>query len=235
MKLLVSPINTVEAKAALDGGADIIDVKNPKEGSLGANFPWMIRAVIEEIESKKPVSATIGDFNFKPGTASLAALGAAASGADYIKIGLYDIQTVDQAEELLSKVVKSIKDYDPNKMAVAAAYADYTRINSISPMLLPEIGAKVGFDVVMIDTGIKDGRSTFEYMSEEELTKFVDDSRKLGLTTALAGTIKFEDIDALNRINPDIIGIRGVVCGGDRSSEIKKELVEEFMAQMNHS
>ncbi len=235
MKLLVSPINTVEARAALDGGADIIDVKNPKEGSLGANFPWMIRAVIEEIESKKPVSATIGDFNFKPGTASLAALGAAVSGADYIKIGLYDIQTVDQAEELLSKVVKSIKEYDPNKKAVVAAYADYTRINSISPMLLPEIGAKVGFDVVMIDTGIKDGRSTFEYMSEEELTKFVDDARELNLTTALAGTIKFEDIDALNRINPDIIGIRGVVCGGDRSSEIKKELVEEFIAQMNHS
>jgi uncharacterized protein (UPF0264 family) len=109
MKLLVSPINTTEAKAALDGGADIVDVKNPKEGSLGANFPWMIRAVIETIESKKPVSATIGDFNFKPGTASLAALGAAASGADYIKIGLYDIQTTDQAEELLSNVVRSIQ------------------------------------------------------------------------------------------------------------------------------
>ncbi|HDJ38712.1 MAG: (5-formylfuran-3-yl)methyl phosphate synthase [Methanosarcinales archaeon] len=232
MKLLVSPINPTEALASLNGGADIIDVKNPREGSLGANFPWMIRAVIKAIESKKPVSATIGDFNFKPGTASLAALGAATSGADYIKIGLYDIQTADQAEELLSEVVRSIKDCDSDKQAVSAAYADYTRINSISPMLLPEIGAKVGCDVVMIDTGIKDGRSAFEFMSEEELTTFVDDARDLGLTTALAGTIKFEDIDMLNRISPDIIGIRGVVCGGDRSSEIKQELVEEFKARM---
>ncbi len=99
-------------------------------------------------------------------------------------------------------------------------------------MLLPEIGAKVGCDVVMIDTGIKDGRSAFEFMSEEELTKFVDDARDLGLTTALAGTIKFEDIDMLNRIGPDIIGIRGVVCGGDRNTEIKQELVEEFKARM---
>ncbi len=232
MKLLVSPINPTEAKAALDGGADIVDVKNPKEGSLGANFPWMIRAVIEAIESKKPVSATIGDFNFKPGTASLAALGAAASGADYIKIGLYDIQTTDQAEELLSNVVQSIKGYDPNKFAVAAAYADYRRINSISPLLLPEVGAKVSADVVMIDTGIKDGRSLFEFMSEEELTRFVDDARDLGLTTALAGTIKFEDLDVLRRINPDILGIRGVVCGGDRNDEIKQELVEEFKSKM---
>ncbi|MEA3324614.1 MAG: (5-formylfuran-3-yl)methyl phosphate synthase [Euryarchaeota archaeon] len=232
MKLLVSPINPTEAKAALDGGADIVDVKNPKEGSLGANFPWMIRAVIEAIESKKPVSATIGDFNFKPGTASLAALGAATSGADYIKIGLYDIQTTDQAEELLSNVVQSIKGCDPNKFAVAAAYADYRRINSISPLLLPEVGAKVGADVVMIDTGIKDGKSLFEFMGEEELTRFVDDARGLGLTTALAGTIKFEDLDVLRRINPDILGIRGVVCGGDRNAEIKQELVEEFKSQM---
>ena len=233
MKLLVSPINPIEAKAAFDGGADIIDVKNPKEGSLGANFPWVIRAVIEAIESKKPVSATIGDFNFKPGTASLAALGAAVAGADYIKMGLYDIRTTDQAEELMSKFVQSIKEYDPNKMAVTAAYGDYRRINSISPLLLPEVGAKTGVDVVMIDTGIKDGRSVFEFMNEDELTKFVDDARDLGLTTALAGTIKFEDLDALRRIDPDIIGIRGVVCGGNRNDEIKKELVEEFKSQMN--
>ncbi len=233
MKLLVSPINTIEAEAAFAGGADIIDVKNPKEGSLGANFPWMIHAVVEMVNSRKPVSATIGDFNFKPGTASLAALGAAVSGVDYIKTGLYDIQTSDQAEELLSKIARSIKEYDSSKMVVAAAYSDFRRINSISPLLLPEIGAKVGADVVMIDTGIKDGRSTFEFMSEEELTRFVDDARDLGLTTALAGTIKFEDLDALNRINPDIIGIRGVVCGGDRNAEIKQELVEEFKAQMS--
>jgi uncharacterized protein (UPF0264 family) len=39
--LLISPINTQEAREAINGGADIIDVKNPKEGSLGANFPWV--------------------------------------------------------------------------------------------------------------------------------------------------------------------------------------------------
>ncbi|MEA3229961.1 MAG: (5-formylfuran-3-yl)methyl phosphate synthase, partial [archaeon] len=81
-------------------------------------------------------------------------------------------------------------------------------------------------------TGIKDGRSTFEFMGEEELSQFVDNARDFGLYTALAGTIKFEDIDLLKAINPDIIGIRGVVCGGDRNSEIKQELVEKFKAQM---
>ncbi|KAF5423599.1 MAG: hypothetical protein C5S44_03130, partial [Candidatus Methanocomedens sp.] len=173
MKLLVSPINLEEAKTAYNGGADIIDVKNPKEGSLGANFPWVIRSV-KEAMGKTPVSATIGDMNYKPGTASLAALGAAVSGADYVKVGLYDVQTTEQAIDMVEHVVKSVKDYDPSKKVVISGYADYKRINSIPLRELPPICADYGADVVMMDTGIKDGRSTFEFMTNEELSQFVE-------------------------------------------------------------
>lgn len=232
MKLLVSPINVEEANICKLGGADIIDVKNPKEGSLGANFPWMIKAV-KQAAGHTPVSATIGDFNYKPGTASLAALGAAVSGADYVKVGLYDIHTNEQALDMLTKIVRAVKDFDKNKKVVASGYSDYKRINSISPFELPVIGKEAGVDVVMMDTGIKDGRSTFEFLNEEELMEFVSISRKHGLQTALAGTIKFEDIPALIRISPDIIGVRGCVCGGDRNSTIRKELVEKLMMAIN--
>ncbi|MFA0822640.1 MAG: (5-formylfuran-3-yl)methyl phosphate synthase [Methanomethylovorans sp.] len=228
MKLLVSPINEEEAIAAYKGGADIIDVKNPKEGSLGANFPWVIRSVKEAIGSKKPISATIGDFNYKPGTASLAALGAAVAGAQYVKVGLYDVQTEDQALEMLTNINKAVKDFDPSRKVVASGYSDYKRINSISPFLLPAIGKKAGVDVVMVDTGIKDGRSTFEFMSEEELAQFTGSIRELGMESALAGTLKFEDLPTLKRIQPDIIGIRGMVCGGDRTACIQQELVEKL-------
>ena len=232
MKLLISPINPEEAIAAYEGGADIIDVKNPKEGSLGANFPWVISSVKEAIKSGKPISATIGDFNFKPGTASLAALGAAVAGANYIKVGLYDVQTEEQALEMLTNINRSVKDYNPDLKVVASGYSDYERINSIDPQLLPAIGAKAGVDVVMVDTGIKDGRSTFEFMDEEALTKFTAAIREVGLLSALAGTLKFEDLPALRRIDPDIIGVRGMVCGGDRSSVIKAELVEKLRNEM---
>ncbi|WP_340820414.1 (5-formylfuran-3-yl)methyl phosphate synthase [Methanolobus sp. WCC4] len=232
MKLLISPINPEEAIAAYEGGADIVDVKNPKEGSLGANFPWIIKSVKESINSGKPISATIGDFNFKPGTASLAALGAAVAGAQYIKVGLYDVQTEEQALEMLTNITRAVKDYDPTKKVVASGYSDYERINSINPHLLPEIGAKAGVDVVMVDTGIKDGRSTFEFMDEEELTKFTSAIRAVGLESALAGTLKFEDLPVLKRIQPDIIGVRGMVCGGDRTSCIKAELVDKLKNEM---
>ncbi len=234
MKLLVSPINVEEAKIARLGGADIIDVKNPKEGSLGANFPWMIKAV-KKAAGSIPVSATIGDFNYKPGTASLAALGAAVAGAEYIKVGLYDIKTKEQAMHMLINIVRAVKGFDRKKKVVAAAYSDYARIDSISPLELPKVGAMAGVDVVMVDTGIKDGRSTFEFLTEQELKQFVSSAKNHGLKTAIAGTIKFEDMPLLKRISPDIIGVRGCVCGGDRNSTIIKELVERLKAEMGEA
>ncbi|WP_440946672.1 (5-formylfuran-3-yl)methyl phosphate synthase [Methanosarcina sp. T3] len=231
MKLLVSPINREEAIIASLGGADIVDVKNPKEGSLGANFPWVIRDVKEVVNGRQPISATIGDFNYKPGTASLAALGAAVAGADYIKVGLYDIQTEAQALELLTKVTQAVKDYDPSKKVVASGYSDYERINSISPLLLPAVAAEAGVDVVMVDTGIKDGKSTFEFMDEKELKEFTDLAHECGLENAIAGSLKFEDLPVLERIGPDIIGVRGMVCGGDRRTAIRQELVEKLVAE----
>ena len=77
MLLLISPINHDEAIESIEGGADIVDVKNPKEGSLGANFPWVIKDIRELTPDDMLVSATLGDVPYKPGTVSLAAMGAA--------------------------------------------------------------------------------------------------------------------------------------------------------------
>jgi uncharacterized protein (UPF0264 family) len=221
-------MNIVEARAALAGGADILDVKNPKEGSLGANFPWAIRAVVDLAGGRVPVSATIGDLDYKPGTASLAALGAAVSGADYVKAGLLGVKTRTQAEEMLEGIVKAVKDFDSGKKVVAAGYSDYIRAGCVSPMLLPAAAAKAGADLVMVDTAVKDGRSTFEFMSEQELKDFISLGHREGLEVALAGTIGFEHLEMLKRLNPDIIGVRGIVCGGDRRSAIRAELVEKL-------
>jgi uncharacterized protein (UPF0264 family) len=232
MKLLVSPRDVEEAKAVIRGKADIVDVKNPKEGSLGANFPWVIKAIKELIAREggngMELSAAIGDFDFKPGTASLAALAAVSVGADYVKVGLYKITTSEQAIELLEGVVRAVKDYDPAKKVVAAFYSDYKRINSISPFEITEIGNAVNIDVSMVDTGIKDCRSTLEFLGEDELRTFVAESKALGLDTALAGALTFDDLPAIKAINPDILGVRGMVCGGDRNSSVRAELVTEL-------
>ena len=227
MQLLVSPSSISEAHSAVD--ADIIDVKKPSEGSLGANFPWVIREI--KAFAKKPVSAAIGDFPYKPGGASLAAYGAACAGADYIKIGLA-FPGKDHAREVIEAVTKAVKDEFPEKFVVIAGYSDYERMGTISPFDIAPITAACGADFAMIDTGIKDGRSTFSFMDEATLARFIEGNRKLGLGTALAGSLKFDDIDALKRINPEIIGVRGMVCGGDRNGTIREDLVKTALARI---
>ncbi|KUG21042.1 hypothetical protein ASZ90_009210 [hydrocarbon metagenome] len=225
MQLLVSPSSIEEAKNSLC--ADIIDVKKPSEGSLGANFPWVIRGV-KELAGRKPVSAAIGDYDYKPGGAGLAAYGAACAGADYIKIGLM-FSGEERAREVIAAVTKAVKDEFPEKYVVISAYSDYERLGTISPFAISSLAAEAGADVAMIDTGKKDGKSTFDFMDEETLARFIRQNRDLGLKTALAGSLKFEDIPALKRINPDIIGVRGMVCGGDRSDTIRADLIDRLL------
>jgi uncharacterized protein (UPF0264 family) len=227
MQLLVSPSSIEEARRSVT--ADIIDVKKPSEGSLGANFPW----VIKEIKSfaQKPVSAAIGDFTYKPGGASLAAYGAACAGADYIKIGLA-FDGVMRARDMITAVVKAVKDEFPEKNVVIAAYSDYKRMGTISPYDMAPIAAELGADIAMVDTGIKDSKSTFEFMNEAELASFTARNTDLGLKTALAGSFRFEDITILKRINPDIIGVRGMVCGGNRNATINEDLIATALAMI---
>jgi (5-formylfuran-3-yl)methyl phosphate synthase len=225
MQLLVSPSSIAEARHST--AADIIDVKKPSEGSLGANFPWVIREI--KAFSKKPVSAAIGDFDYKPGGASLAAYGAACAGADYVKIGLA-FSGQEQANDVIDAVVKAVKDEFPKKNVVICAYSDFERMGTISPFDMAPIAAECGADFAMVDTGIKDRQSTFAFMDEGKLRSFTEKNRKLGLGTALAGALKFEDIDALKRINPDIIGVRGMVCGGDRNATVREDLIQAAIA-----
>jgi hypothetical protein len=227
MQLLVSPSTIDEAKRSV--AADIIDVKKPSEGSLGANFPWVIREI--KAITQKPVSAAIGDFDYKPGGAALTAYGAACSGADYIKIGLA-FEGMEKARDMIGAVVRAVKEEFPEKFVVIAAYSDYERMHSISPFDMAPIAAECGADFAMVDTGVKDRQSTFAFMNEDILRSFTETNSDLGLKTALAGALKFEDLGALKRINPDIIGVRGMVCGGDRNATIREDLVNSALAMI---
>jgi len=217
--LLISPINTEEAHEAIEGGADIIDVKNPKEGSLGANFPWVIKSIREMTPEDMLVSATVGDVPYKPGTVSLAALGAAVSGADYIKVGLYGTKNYDEALEVMKNVVKTVNEYSADVIVVASGYADAHRIGALDPMEIPKVAADAGADLAMVDTAVKDGKTLFDFMNEEKIARFNNEIHSYDLKSALAGSVKKEHLQTLYNLGTDVVGIRGAACvGGDRNS-----------------
>ncbi|MGZ7159678.1 MAG: (5-formylfuran-3-yl)methyl phosphate synthase [Methanobacterium sp.] len=236
MLLLISPINTAEAHEAILGGADIIDVKNPKEGSLGANFPWVIKSIREMTPKNMLVSATLGDVPYKPGTVALAALGASVSGADYIKVGLYGTKNYDEALEVMKNVVKTVNDYNEDAIVVASGYADATRVGAVDPMEIPHVAADAGAKIAMVDTAVKDGKTLFDSMDEEKISIFNDEIHDYGLKSALAGSIKKDQLQTLYNLGCDVVGIRGAACvDGDRNSgQIHRSAVMELKKLMDN-
>ncbi len=236
MKLLVSVVDKKEALEGIKGGAHIIDVKNPKEGSLGANFPRVIKQVKEVVPKNVEVSAAIGDMPNLPGTASLAALGAAVSGADYVKVGLFGVKTAEEATTLMDEVCKAVKDYDSSLEIIAAGYADYRSVGCVNPLELPEVAHKVEADGVLVDVKVKNGKSIlFNFLTDEELREFVKEAHSHNLLVALAGSLTQQDIPRVYGLDADIIGVRGAVCTNrDRLGEIRREKIIEFAKEISN-
>ena len=231
LKLLVSVVNKKEALSSINGGADIIDVKNPKEGSLGANFPRIIKQVKQVTPKNLELSATIGDLPNLPGTASLAALGAAVSGVDYVKAGLFGVKNCEEATTLMNEVVRGIKDYDNGVKTIASGYADFRTVGCLNPLDLPIVAHKTGADGVLVDVKIKDNRSNlFSFLTDEELKELVDKAHDYNLVAALAGSLDTIDIPRIYSLGADIIGVRGAVCAKkDRvSGKLEQEKVVTF-------
>jgi uncharacterized protein (UPF0264 family) len=232
MKVLISPISLEEARIVADGGADIVDIKNVNEGSLGAQMPWVIREIVTALADYDVlISATIGDLPFKPGTAAQAAAGAASCGVGYVKAGLHGVSTHEEALAMATGIVKAIRMVNPDALAVIGGYADYHRFGGLDPQTLAAAAAEARADVVMLDTAIKDGKNLMDAMSIAELNDFVVAVHQAGLLAALAGSVAVEHIRPLAEMQTDFVGVRGAVCGGaDRHASISRDKVTEFVA-----
>jgi len=236
MKLLISPTDEKEAAEAIAGGADIVDVKNPKEGALGANFPWVIRRIREITPRNIELSCTIGDLSNLPGAASLAALGAATTGVDYVKAGLRGVETIEDAVLLMRNISRAAKDYNSDIKIAAVGYADAEKADSVNPMFVPEIAREAEVDIAMIDTTVKDGGNLFTALSMGQLSRFVESSHAHGLKVAFAGSLKKQDLPKIHALGADIVGLRSAACtSGDRvHGRISRDKVRELKEIVGH-
>ena len=222
---------------AAAGGADIIDVKNPDEGRLGASFPWIIRRVRQVTPANIEVSCTVGEAPNLPGSMALASLGAAATGVNYIKAGLFGLRTVEEAWYLMRNITQAAKEYNPVIKVVVSGYADGARVGTVDPMLVPKIAFEAKADVAMLDTAIKDGRSLLAFLSKPKLKSFVDEAHCYGLKAALAGSLQKEDLPKVYALGADIAGVRGAACtSSDRiNGQITREKVQELVEFVKHA
>lgn len=226
---LASVVSKEEAAEALKVQVDVIDVKNPAEGALGAALPETISEIRDVVPKAIPVSAAIGDMPYLPGTAALAAIGAAQAGASIIKVGLYGAKTPDEVLKLLFLVSTALKMYFPTSLLVAGAYADAQIFGGINFLDVPALAAKAGAAGCLLDTFDKSfGHNLLEIASMEGVRDFVSACREWGLFSALAGSLKLEDVPLLLPLRPDYLGFRGALCEGGRSGKLSSRKVLEI-------
>ena len=231
MRLLVSVTDASEARVAVEGDVDIVDVKNPAEGSLGAPGPGVIEQVREVVPPERPVSAAIGDLPNLPGTAALAALGAAHSGATYVKVGLWGTSTTEEAVAVLRAVRDAL---DGGATVIAAAYADAERVSGgpLPPRAVVAAARQAGVGGCLLDTAVKDGRGLFEWLTPEVLEALVAEGHAAGLEMALAGALRAEDLAAVRATGADIVGVRSAACrDGRRTAPLDAERIGRLRAE----
>jgi uncharacterized protein (UPF0264 family) len=231
MRLLVSVTDAHEAHLAVEGGADIVDVKNPAEGSLGAPVPHVIERVREAVPRERPVSAAIGDLPNLPGTAALAARGAARSGAAYVKVGLMGTSNEDEAVAVLRAVRGAV---DGAAVVIAGAYADAKRVprGPLPPGAVVAAAHRAGAAGCLVDTALKDGRGLFEWLTPEALEALVTDAHAAGLEMALAGALRAQDLSLVRATGADIAGVRSAACrDGRRTAPLDPERIAQLRAE----
>ncbi|HEX7299712.1 MAG TPA: (5-formylfuran-3-yl)methyl phosphate synthase [Solirubrobacteraceae bacterium] len=210
-------MDAAEAAQAVDAGVDIIDLKDPAEGSLGAPRPDTIRQVRRAVPDDVPVSVAIGDMPHLPGTAALAARGAADCGAAFVKVGLWGSPTEAEAVELLRAVRDAVADR-PGVAVIAAAYADAERLPSrpLPPLLIARVARAAEVAGCLIDTGVKDGRGLLQWLAPAVIAQVAAEAHAADLHFALAGSLGLDDLRAVRSLRADIVGVRSAACRDGR-------------------
>lgn len=203
MRLLASVADLDEVPVALAAGADILDLKDPRHGALGA---WTLEALREAVAAfggQRPLSATTGDLPMRPETVLAATRATAATGVDYVKVGFFAggdpigcAAALGEVEGLVIAVLMADQEQDPD---------------------LVERIADAGLAGVMLDTADKRGGGLLAHRDLGQLRRFADRARARGLLTGLAGSLTVADVARLAPIEPDYLGFRGALCAGGRA------------------
>lgn len=218
--MLASVSSAEEAALVLRAGVDIIDLKQPVQGALGALEVDLVKQIVHQIQGQRPVSATIGDLPMQPDTIFNAVGRMANSGVDYVKIGFFPGgDTIGTLNKLAGLTMQGIK-------MIAVLFADTKPDLEIISNL-----ARADFTGVMLDTMDKQKGALTDIMQQSELQQFVDHARQHRLLSGLAGSLQIQDIPELLPLQPDYLGFRGALCSQhQRTAQLDETAVVKIKA-----
>jgi uncharacterized protein (UPF0264 family) len=220
---LASVTNEHEARLCAELGADIIDAKNPARGALGALPGETVRAIRAAVPDHIAVSATVGDPSDEPESTLHAVRFMAATGVDFVKIGLWPGQggIVRQLARPLRSGVRLV---------------GVLLIDRGLDLALVAALREAEFAGVMLDTSDKRAGALPDRVPAERLEEFVDTAHAAGLFAGLAGSLSAVHVEHLSRFGADVLGFRGALCReGARSGVIDAEAVRAVREALTSS
>jgi (5-formylfuran-3-yl)methyl phosphate synthase len=221
-RLLISVRSVEEAQLALAGGADLIDVKEPNRGSLGAADAGTIEAVVRQVAGQASVSAALGEL--VEGHRLDAGL---AGRIQYVKFGLAGcIDWPDWTTRWAQAVAKLPAGVRP----VAVAYADWKTARAPDPRQVLEAGQAIACGALLVDTFDKSHGSLLDYWALAELDQFASAVRQAGMLCVIAGGLGLAEIAEILPLGPDYLAVRGAACDGDRTGRLDIERIRYLSA-----
>lgn len=215
--MLASVKNLVEAELVLNANVDIIDLKQPEFGALGALPVELVAEIVAKINGNCPVSATVGDLPMDAEVIFNAVSNMAKTGVDFVKIGFFP------DGDWLS-IVQKLANLTENTRLIAVLFADTEPNFSIISEL-----KKANFAGVILDTMHKKNGSLTQVMSLETIAEFVELAKTQTLICGLAGSLRLENIAELLPFDADYLGFRGALCNQhNRVGELDLSALEQI-------
>jgi uncharacterized protein (UPF0264 family) len=222
-KWLASVLSLEEAQTLAGCLPDILDLKNPAAGALGALPPETVKDITDWATGRCLISATVGDLPMQADKIADAVGQMAASDVDYVKVGLFAEPGLRDCIDQLQPTLKVLR-----KPVIAVLFADQSQDISL-------LGAikQAGFAGVMLDTAAKNGQGLLDHWTEIALRQFVEASREQALLCGLAGALKIEDIDRLEPLSADYLGFRSALCDRQqRTSTLNPQRAEKIRQRL---
>jgi len=229
MQLLVSVRDGIEAAAAVAGGADIIDAKEPLAGALGAVSREVLRAIVATVHGARPVTAALGDAADE-NAVERDARAFAAAGVTLVKIGFAGVTKCNRVDALIAAAVRGA-----GERVIAVAYADHERAGSAATDGIIDAAVHAGAAGLLIDTADKSGPGLLALMPAEALGHAVAKARGAGLIVALAGRLTAADLSIVQDTGADIAGVRGAACDGARTGRISATHVALLLGRLGRT
>jgi (5-formylfuran-3-yl)methyl phosphate synthase len=231
MRLLVSVTDPGEVRAAIEGGADIIDAKDASRGALGAVAPSVLRGIIGAVGGARPVSVALGDVGAADSSVTRRRAEPPMPGVSFVKLGFAAGVDQREAAAYVRSVVASLAG-TPTTAVVLAAYAD-AGPDRLGRDQVVEIATQCGVAGVLLDTLAKQqSQPLFALLGLDAVAAWVATAHRAGLSVALAGSLGAPEMAVARDIGADVVGVRGAACDGGRLGRVSADRVRGLVGQI---